>query len=73
MKEGGLEKMTPTWFVLVVLNTIIIVQMVLKVCFFCKVNDKFGMLVQLIKTCIYDVAPFTGFLMIWILAFTLIF
>jgi len=69
----SLDQMTKPWFTLIVLNVVIIIQMVLKICFFCKVNEKFGMLVQLIKTCIVDVTPFTTFMMIWLIAFTLIF
>jgi len=68
-----LEQMTESWYTLIILNVVIITQMVLKICFFCKVNEKFGMLVQLIKTCIVDVTPFTTFMMIWLIAFTLIF
>lgn len=49
------EAMTPDWFALMVLNVAITVQIVIKICFFCKVNDKFGMLVQLVLTCIQDV------------------
>jgi len=58
---------------LVILNVVIIFQMVLKVCFFLRVYDKFGMLVQLIITCIQDVGPFLTFMVIWLLAFTLSF
>lgn len=45
----------------------------MKVCFFCKVNERFGMLVQLILTCFHDVEAFAMFMIIWLVAFTLIF
>ena len=65
--------MSAQWFLLVIFNVVIIIQIVLKICFFLKVDDKFGMLVQLILTCIRDIKAFTIFMMIWLLAFTLIF
>lgn len=65
--------MTGDWFTLLVMNVAIVIQIVMKVCFFCKVNDKFGMLVQLIVTCFQDVQAFSIFMVIWLFAFTLIF
>lgn len=53
IKDAG--AMTGDWFALLVLNVAIIIQIVMKVCFFCKINEKFGMLVQLIVTCFQDV------------------
>lgn len=64
--------MTVAWFSLVIFNVLIVFQMVIKVCFFMKVNDKFGMLVQLILTTINDVGTFALFMFIWLLAFSLI-
>lgn len=67
------EAMTPDWFALMILNVLISIQIVIKICFFCKVNERFGMLVQLILTCIHDVEAFAIFMVIWLFAFTLIF
>lgn len=64
--------MTNTWFSLVIFNVLIVFQMVVKICFFMKVDDKFGMLVQLIKTSINDVKAFALFMFIWLMAFSLI-
>ena len=38
-----------------------------------KLNEKFGMLVQLVVTCLTDVIPFTVFLLVWISAFSLMY
>lgn len=62
-----------TWFILVVMNVVLIVQMIGKVCYFFKISDKFGMLVQLIVTCFQDVGPFANFMLTWLLCFTLMF
>jgi len=62
-----------TWFILVVMNVVLILQMIGKVCYFLKMYEKFGMLVQLIITCFQDVKPFTFFMIIWLVCFTLIF
>ena len=38
-----------------------------------KISDKLGMLVQLVVTCLIDVIPFSIFLFIWLVAFTLLY
>jgi hypothetical protein len=47
--------------------------MLLKVNFFLRVYDKFGLLVTLIETCIKDIVPFTTYFMIWQMFFILFF
>lgn len=64
--------MTVGWFILVILNVVMILQIVLKVCYFFKIYDKFGMLVQLIMTTVQEVRTFVSFMTIWLLAFALI-
>ena len=47
--------------------------MLLKINFYLRVYDKFGLLVTLIKTCIKDITPFTIYLMIWELTFVMLY
>ena len=55
------------------LSAIVVLQMLVKVNYFLRVFDKFGLLVTLIKTCIIDIIPFFCYLMIWEVAFVLLY
>ena len=45
--------------------------MFIKVCFFIRIYKKFGLLVNLVETCIVDIIPFTIFLAVWMFCFYL--
>ena len=47
--------------------------MLMKVNFFLRVYDKYGLLVTLIRLCFKDIIPFTAFLMIWEIAFVMLY
>lgn len=47
--------------------------MLIKVNFFLRVYDKFGLLVTLIETCVKDITPFTLYLLIWELTFIMLY
>ena len=53
------------------LSVFVILQMLVKVNYFLRVYDKYGLLVTLIKTCFQDIIPFTSYLMIWEIAFVM--
>jgi hypothetical protein len=56
-------------FALKILSVMILIQSMMKVMFFLRVNADFGLLVQLIGQCLSDVQQFTGFLIVWIFFF----
>lgn len=58
---------------MVILNIIVLLQVAMKVLFFLKVNDKFGILIELIIECVGDIAVFGTFMIGWIIVFTCIF
>jgi len=53
-------------------NCFIIISMTFKVFSLMKVDPKFGLLVQLVSTALYDCINFTIFMFIWITVFSLI-
>lgn len=71
--QSDVRQPSPIWTALAFCNVLFVIQIVVKVLFFMKLFEKFGMLVQLIVTCLADVIPFTVFLCVWILAFTLVY
>ena len=60
------------WSEIILFNFLIIILTVSKFHFFMKLNNRFGMLVQLVANCLIDVFPFSLFLLIWIIAFSLL-
>lgn len=55
------------------LNSAMVVQGFLKVMFFLRIHDGFGLLVDLVAECLVDAVPFTVFLMMWVGLFTVLF
>lgn len=56
-----------------IIRVIIICQMIAKVNFYLRVYDKFGLLVNLVRTCFADIVPFSAYLGTWILAFIMLY
>ena len=50
-----------------------ILLMLLKLNFFMRIIEQFGLLVNLLKTCLYDILPFTIYLGIWLACFYLLY
>ena len=48
-------------------------QMLVKINYFLRVYDKFGLLVTLITTCIQDIIPFTIYFLIWETTFVILY
>ena len=70
----GNERFLDLWWITIIFsNLCIIISIFTKLHFFMKINDELGMLVELIITCLKDVIPFFIFLLIWLLAFTLLY
>lgn len=55
------------------LNIILVVQACIKVQFYLRVNESFGLLVQLVAQCLIDVTYFSVFFFAWILVFSLLY
>ena len=55
------------------LNSAMVVQGFLKVMFFLRIQEGFGLLVDLVAECLGDAIPFTVFLMMWVGLFTVLF
>ena len=55
------------------LSTFVVIQMLVKVNYFLRVYDKYGLLVTLITTCIQDIVPFTAYFMVWEVFFVTIY
>ena len=55
------------------LKVMVILQMIVKVNFFLRIYDKFGLLVNLISTCFIDIIPFSTYLFIWIICFIMLY
>ena len=47
--------------------------MIIKVNFYLRIFDKFGLLVNLINTCLKDIVPFMTYLMIWVISFVMMY
>ena len=60
-------------FVLSVLHNIIIVQAFVKVMFYLRISEGFGLLVDCVSNCIEACIPFTGFLTLWMVLFAILF
>ena len=69
--ESDIE-VTTLLMVTIVFNVFIMLQICVKILFFMKVNNKFGMLVQLVIECLHDVREFLIFMFAWIGAFTVL-
>ena len=65
-------KVTVILMITIVFNVLILLQIVVKILFFMRVNNKFGMLVQLVLTCMHDIREFLIFMFCWIGAFTVL-
>ena len=57
----------------ILLQVVVIVQMLLKINFFLKIFDKFGLLVSLVTTCFKDIIPFVIYLLIWLMSFVMLY
>ena len=55
------------------LMTFLVLSMFIKTCFFIRIFKKFGLLVDLVKTCIVDIVPFTIFLGGWMFCFYMLY
>ena len=55
------------------LNCFMICQAFLKIMFFLRVFEQFGLLVDLVAQALSDAIPFTCFLIMWLVLFTLLF
>lgn len=61
------------WCVLnIFLNIMIVTNIIIQFINYLKVAEKFGLLVQLVSTCLYDIKEFMCFFLIWILFFGLL-
>jgi hypothetical protein len=55
------------------LQIAVIFQMLLKVIFFFKINESFGLLILLIVEVIQEIVVFTMFMIVWIMGFASVF
>ena len=55
------------------LMTSLTIYMFIKTCFFIRIFKKFGLLVNLVETCIVDIIPFTIFMAQWMFCFYLLY
>lgn len=60
-------------YTMTILNCFIIIQAFLKIMFFLRINEGFGLLVDLVSQALTDSIPFTVFLIMWIGLFSLLF
>ena len=54
-------------------RAILIISIILKLNFFMRIYEKFGLLVHLLYTCLIDIIPFTSYLFIWLFGFYLLY
>ena len=57
----------------VFLRVMIVTQMLFKVNFYLRIYDQFGLLVNLVSTCLVDVIPFFTYLVIWQIIFVMLY
>lgn len=57
----------------IVMNSLLLVNALIKILFFLRVYEKFGMLVQLIITVILDIKNFIFFFFLWLVLFSLLY
>ena len=57
----------------VFLKTLVIIQMLLKVNYFLRIYQSFGLLVTLIRKCLKDIGPFTTYFMMFEVFFVMLF
>lgn len=57
----------------VFLKILVIVQMLLKVNYFLRVYEKFGLLVNLLATCVKEMIPFCVYLFMYVLLFVMLY
>jgi len=55
------------------LKILIIVQMLLKINYFLRVYESFGLLVNLLSTCVKDIIPFCVYLGLYIMLFVMLY
>ena len=53
--------------------TAILTIMFSKICFFIRIFNDYGLLVNLVQTCLSDIVPFCIFLTIWLICFYLLY
>ena len=58
---------------LALLNSAMIIQAFVKVMFYLRIQEGFGLLVDLVSECLTDAVPFTVFLGMWICLFSVLF
>lgn len=58
------------WFVF---NSLLLVASIFKLMFFLRVNQTFGMLVQLVLQVVLDFRHFLFFMIVWIIAFSFLY
>ena len=58
---------------MIFLQIIVIFQMLLKIIYFFKVNESFGLLILLIVEVISEIVVFTTFMVVWIIGFACVF
>lgn len=60
-------------FLLSILHNIIITQAFVKVMFYLRISEGFGLLVDCVSNCVTACIPFTSFLILWMLLFSILF
>ena len=60
-------------FILSILHNVIITQGFVKVMFYLRISEGFGLLVDCVINCLIACIPFTGFLILWMLLFAILF
>lgn len=55
---------------MVLLNVIVLLIAFIKLHLLARFSERFGMLVQLLLTCVFKISSFTVFFFIWIFAFS---
>lgn len=58
---------------MIFLQIVVIFQMLLKIIFFFKINESFGLLILLIVEVIQEIVVFTMFMIVWIIGFASVF
>jgi hypothetical protein len=62
-----------TFTFMIFLQIVVIFQMTLKIIFFFKINESFGLLILLIVEVIQEIVVFTMFMVVWIIGFACVF
>tara|TARA_B110000285_G_scaffold233885_2_gene309042 strand:+ start:76 stop:540 length:465 start_codon:yes stop_codon:yes gene_type:complete len=62
-----------TFTFMIFLQILVIFQMLLKIIYFFKINESFGLLILLIVEVIQEILVFTMFMLVWIIGFACVF